>query len=96
MPPSASEPESGSVIAHAPIFSKVRRSRPHRFICSSVPVSMIVPAASPIDTPSDATMPGLTLHSSMVGISSISTEATSRGSIGGPSSRCPVLDRSIE
>ena len=69
MPPSASEPESGSVIAQAPILSSVIRSSAQRSICAGVPSLLIVPAASPLDTPSDVSSPGLTRHSSIVEIS---------------------------
>ena len=58
MPPRASEPESGSVMAHAPTLSSVMRSRPHRSICAGVPPFMMVPPASPVLTPSAVTMPG--------------------------------------
>ena len=58
MPPRASEPESGSVMAQAPILSSVRRSRPHRSIWAGVPPFMMVPAARPVLTPSAVTMPG--------------------------------------
>ena len=58
MPPRASDPESGSVIAHAPTLSIVIRSRPQRSICAGVPLFMIVPPASPVLTPSAVTMPG--------------------------------------
>src|ERR1700730_1321680 len=51
MPPNASEPESGSVMAQAPILARVSRSRPHRSFCSMVPRFMIVPAARPRLTP---------------------------------------------
>ena len=37
MPPKASEPEPGSVIAQAPILSRVRRSRAQRSFCTVVP-----------------------------------------------------------
>ena len=63
MPPSASDPLSGSVIAQAPTLSSVSRSSPKRSICSGVPSFMIVPPARPVETPSDVTSPGLTLHS---------------------------------
>ena len=35
--PNASDPESGSVIAHAPILSSVSRSSAHRSFCAIVP-----------------------------------------------------------
>jgi hypothetical protein len=37
MPPKASEPEPGSVMAQAPILSSVRMSTAQRFFCSIVP-----------------------------------------------------------
>jgi hypothetical protein len=67
MPPKASDPESGSVIAQAPILSMVSRSRPQRSFCSTVPRFMMVPPASPRDTPMAVTRPGETLHSSTMG-----------------------------
>ena len=58
IPPKASDPESGSVMAQAPTFSPVRRSSPHRSIWAGVPCFMMVPAASPTLTPIAVTMPG--------------------------------------
>ena len=58
MPPKASEPEPGSVIAQAPILSSVSRSRPQRSFCSSVPLDMMAAAVSPTLTPMAVTMPG--------------------------------------
>src|SRR5664280_2045001 len=69
MPPRASDPEFGSVMAQAPTFSAVRRSRPHRSIWAGVPLFMMVPAASPTLTPMEVTMPGQWWHSSMIGVS---------------------------
>ena len=43
MRPNASEPESASVIAHAPTLSNVSRSSAHRSFCATVPRLMIVP-----------------------------------------------------
>ena len=68
MPPSASEPESGSVMAQAPILSSVIRSSAQRSICAGVPSLLIVPAARPLDTPSEVSNPGLTRQSSIVEI----------------------------
>src|SRR5215208_5964702 len=65
--PNASEPELGSVIAHAPILSIVRMSRAQRFFCSIVPFDMIAAEVSPTDTPIAVTIPGEHLHSSMMG-----------------------------
>ena len=58
IPPRASDPEFGSVMAHAPILSAVSRSRPHRSIWAGVPSFMTVPAANPTLTPMAVTMPG--------------------------------------
>ncbi len=68
MPPNASEPEFGSVIAHAPILSSVRRSSAHRSFCSIVPLFMTAAAVRPTLTPIAVTMPGEHRHSSMIGI----------------------------
>ena len=56
--PKASEPELGSVIAHAPIFSSVSKSRAQRSCWARVPLLMMAAAVSPTDTPSAVTMPG--------------------------------------
>ena len=69
--PNASEPEPGSVIAHAPILSIVSRSSAQRSFWAIVPFDMIAAEVSPIDTPIAVTMPGHTRHSSMIGISDI-------------------------
>ena len=58
MPPKASEPEPGSVIAQAPILSSVRMSTAQRFFCSIVPLERIAEAVSPTETPIAVTMPG--------------------------------------
>ncbi len=58
MPPRASDPELGSVMAQAPTFSAVRRSSPHRSIWAGVPCFMMVPPARPRLTPMAVTMPG--------------------------------------
>ena len=58
MPPRASEPESGSVMAQAPDLVQGERSRPQRSICAGVPPFMMVPPARPVLTPSAVTMPG--------------------------------------
>ncbi len=60
MPPNASEPESGSVMAHAPTFSIVTRPGSQRFFWASVPRLRSVPAVRPMLTPIDATRPRLT------------------------------------
>ena len=65
--PNASEPESGSVIAHAPTLSNVRRSSAHRSFCAAVPLLMMAPAARPTLTPMAVTSPGEQRHSSMIG-----------------------------
>ncbi len=56
--PKASEPEPGSVIAQAPIFSSVSRSSAQRSFWAMVPLLMIAAEVSPIDTPMAVTMPG--------------------------------------
>jgi hypothetical protein len=71
MLPNASEPELGSVIAHAPTLSSVRRSRAQRSFCSIVPLLMIDAAVSPTLTPIAVTIPGEHRHSSMIGIVNI-------------------------
>ncbi len=58
MPPRASEPESGSVMAQAPTLSSVMRSSPQRSIWAGVPPFMMVPPARPVLTPRAVTMPG--------------------------------------
>ncbi len=58
IPPRASDPEFGSVMAQAPILSSVNRSRPQRSICAGVPCFMMVPPAKPVLTPSAVTIPG--------------------------------------
>ena len=65
--PNASEPEFGSVIAHAPIFSIVRMSRAQRLRCAMVPFELIAAAVRPTETPMAVTMPGEHLQSSMIG-----------------------------
>src|SRR4051794_13548155 len=69
MRPNASEPESDSVIAHAPTLSKVSRSSAHFSFCSVVPRLMIVAAARPVLTPIAVTRPGEHRQSSMIGSS---------------------------
>src|SRR5581483_6327543 len=66
--PKASEPELGSVIAQAPILSRVRRSSAQRSCCARVPLLLIAAAVRPTDTPRAVTMPGECRHSSMIGI----------------------------
>ena len=66
--PKASEPLPGSVIAQAPTFSSVRRSRAQRSFWAVVPRLMIAADVSPIDTPIAVTSPGLHRQSSMIGI----------------------------
>ena len=58
MPPKASEPEPGSVIAQAPTLSSVSRSRAQRSFCSVVPFERIADAVRPTLTPMAVTMPG--------------------------------------
>ena len=66
--PNASEPELGSVIAHAPTLSIVSRSSAQRSFWAMVPLPMIAAPVSPIETPMAVTMPGQTRHISMIGI----------------------------
>src|SRR4029079_15870787 len=66
--PKASDPELGSVIAHAPILSRVSRSSAHRSCCARVPLLLMAAAVRPTDTPRAVTMPGERRHSSMIGI----------------------------
>ena len=56
------------MIAHAPTFSKVRRSSAQRSFWAMVPRLMIVAAASPVLTPIAVTRPGEQRHSSMIGM----------------------------
>ena len=58
IPPRASDPESGSVMAQAPTLSMVSRSSPHRSIWAGVPRFITVPAARPTLTPMAVTIPG--------------------------------------
>ena len=88
--PNASDPELGSVIAHAPIFSSVSRSSAHRSFCAIVPFDMIAAAVRPTDTPSAVTMPGEHLHSSMIG----SMRHPARPPPPPPSARSPLARRS--
>ena len=76
--PKASEPEFGSVIAHAPIFSSVSSGRAHRSFWAIVPRLMIAADVSPIDTPIAVTMPGQCRHSSMIGSIPMATAVGSR------------------
>src|SRR3954471_22850270 len=69
MEPKASDPEPGSVIAHAPILSMVSRSGTQRSFWAAVPLELMAADVRPMDTPMAVTMPGHTLHSSMMGIS---------------------------
>ncbi len=58
IPPKASEPESGSVMAQAPIFSIVSRSRAQRSFWAVVPLLMIEEAVRPTLTPMAVIIPG--------------------------------------
>ena len=66
MPPSASDPESGSVMAHDPILPSDTRPGSQRFFCARVPRLRMVLDVSPIDTPSEVTRPRLTDDSSQL------------------------------
>ncbi len=67
--PKASEPEPGSVMAHAPTLSMVSSSGTHRSFWAMVPLELMAAEVRPIDTPMAVTMPGQTLQSSMIGMS---------------------------
>ena len=58
MPPKASEPESGSVIAQARDLSSVMRSGSQRCFWARVPRLMIVAAPRPKLTPTALSNPG--------------------------------------
>jgi hypothetical protein len=75
MPPKASDPEPGSVMAQAPIFSIVRIGSAQRSFCAVVPLLMMLAAVSPTETPIAVTMPGQNLQSSTIGISCIAAES---------------------
>ena len=64
MPPNASEPESGSVMAHAAIFSSVISSGSQRSFWASVPRLMMVAAPRPRLTDAVLSKPMLTPASS--------------------------------
>src|ERR1700757_28396 len=84
IPPKASEPESGSVIAHAAIFSIVTSGGSQRSFWASVPRAMIVAAPSPRLTPIAATVPRLTPASSLIMIAAIDACSPSPPSMPGP------------
>ncbi|MBE1461658.1 hypothetical protein H4W33_000670 [Kibdelosporangium phytohabitans] len=69
IPPNASDPDSGSVIAHAPMCSKVASFGSHRCFCASVPRVRMVCAVRPRLTPTEATRPRLTPAISLTAIS---------------------------
>jgi len=66
--PKASEPELGSVMAQAPIFSSVSSSPAQRSFWAIVPLLLMAAEVSPIETPMAVTMPGQMRHSSMIGM----------------------------
>jgi hypothetical protein len=66
--PKASDPDPGSVMAQAPIFSIVKRGSAQRSFWTAVPRLMIAAEVSPIDTPMAVTSPGDQRQSSMMGI----------------------------
>ena len=68
IPPNASEPLSGSVIAHAPTLSRVSSGRAQRSRCSGVPRLTALPARF-IDTPIAVISPGQCRQNSTIGIS---------------------------
>jgi hypothetical protein len=59
MLPNASEPESGSVMAQAPILFMLSKSGTKRSFCARVPRLMIAPAVKPTLTPHAVMMPKL-------------------------------------
>src|SRR5215468_9975904 len=67
MPPKASEPEPGSVMAQAPIFSRVSSDSAQRSFWAIVPRDMMALAVRPKLTPMAVTMPGHQRQSSMMG-----------------------------
>jgi hypothetical protein len=93
IPPNASEPEPGSVIAHAPIFSRVSRGSAHRSFWAGVPRLRMAADVRPIETPMAVTMPGLHRHSSMMGIiwkaAALAAWAGSRGASSASSASPP-------
>jgi hypothetical protein len=76
--PNASDPDPGSVIAHAPIVSSVSRSGTQRSRWAIVPRLSMAAAVRPTLTPSAVTMPGEHLHSSMIGIMAIAAPKPDR------------------
>ena len=56
------------MIAHAPTLSSVSRSSAHRSFWAIVPFPMTAAPVSPMETPIAVTIPGQTLHNSMIGI----------------------------
>ncbi len=71
MPPNASDPESGSVIAHAAIFPSVISSGNQRSFWASVPRLMMVVAPRPRLTPTVLSSPMLTLATSEISTATI-------------------------
>ena len=58
----------GSEIAQAPTFSRVSSGSAQRSFCSMVPLLMMAPPVSPMDTPMAVTSPWAWRLSSMIGI----------------------------
>src|SRR5437879_2775807 len=93
MPPNASEPAPGSVIAHAPILSSVMSGSAQRRFWRQVPLAMMAPPVNPTEAPNDMQKPGLIRDSSMVTIapragSRIAPAASSGSSLAGAPSAC--------
>ena len=74
IPPKASDPLSGSVIAHAPIVSSVSSGSAQRSRCSGVPRLTAFPARF-IDTPIAVIRPGQWRQNSTIGRSVITARS---------------------
>src|SRR6478736_5742183 len=92
--PKASEPELGSVMAQAPILSMVSRSGTQRSFWASVPLELMAAEVRPIDTPMAVTMPGHTLHSSMIGMRVSEDEPPSPSRLGFSGAASPLATAS--
>ena len=79
MPPNASDPLSGSVIAHAPTCSSVSSGSAHRSRCSGVPFFTALPARF-IETPIAVIRPGQCRQNSTIG-NSVITARSYRSSV---------------
>ncbi len=92
IPPKASEPASGSVIAQAPTLANVIRSRAQRLRCSMEPRALMVPPARPTETPIAAGIPMLTRQNSL---DTMTPMAGSRVLIASPSDSSPDSARAM-